>query len=60
MTKKWIASQKKDLSVILGEPEKGDVAGMEFMDEVWQTDLIREAVRYKLAKTDVASGARQG
>ncbi|KAK5190236.1 SWI/SNF and RSC complex subunit Ssr3 [Exophiala xenobiotica] len=60
MTKKWIASQKKDLSVILGEPERGDVAGMEFMDEVWQTDLIREAVRYKLAKTDVASGARQG
>ncbi|KIW52864.1 hypothetical protein PV05_08477 [Exophiala xenobiotica] len=60
MTKKWIASQKKDLSIILGEPERGDVAGMEFMDEVWQTDLIREAVRYKLAKTDVASGARQG
>ncbi|EXJ82929.1 hypothetical protein A1O3_06746 [Capronia epimyces CBS 606.96] len=58
--KKWLASQKKDLSVILGEAEKGDFSGMEFAkggtDGVWNSDVVREAVRYRLAKQDTAPG----
>ncbi|KIW46516.1 uncharacterized protein PV06_02184 [Exophiala oligosperma] len=57
-TEKWLTSQKRDLSVVLGEPERGDVAGLEFMSEVWGSDLVREAVRYRLAKMDVGSGGR--
>ncbi|KIX03117.1 uncharacterized protein Z518_06667 [Rhinocladiella mackenziei CBS 650.93] len=57
---KWMKSQKKDLSVILGEAEKGDVAGMELAkggdDSVWNSDLVREAVRYRLAKADANHG----
>ncbi|KIV79059.1 hypothetical protein PV11_06647 [Exophiala sideris] len=53
---KWLASQKKDLSGILGEMEKGDVAGMEFAkggpEGVWNSEVVREAVRYRLAKSE--------
>ena len=59
--KKWISSQKKDLSVILAEVERGDVSGMEFMGEdAWKTEAVREAVRYKLARAEQAEMARQG
>ncbi|KAL2411322.1 SWI/SNF and RSC complexes subunit ssr3 [Exophiala dermatitidis] len=59
-SKKWLASQKKDLSVILAEAEKGDFSGLEFdqsgEDGVWNSDLVKEAVRYRLAKQDAGSG----
>jgi SWI/SNF-related matrix-associated actin-dependent regulator of chromatin subfamily D len=52
--KKWYTSQQRDLSVILGEVERGDVAGLEFAkggkDGVWGSDVVQEAVRYKLAR----------
>ena len=51
---RWMKSQKKDLSVLLAEVERGDVAGMEFAkggdDGVWNADVVREAVRYRLAR----------
>ncbi|RMZ88082.1 hypothetical protein DV736_g4690, partial [Chaetothyriales sp. CBS 134916] len=54
--RKWYASQQHDLSVLLGEAEKGDVAGLEFAkggkDGVWGSDVVNEAVRYRLAKLD--------
>lgn len=53
---RWMNSQKKDLSVLLAEVEKGDVAGMEFAkggdDGVWNADVVREAVRYRLARAE--------
>lgn len=53
---RWMNSQKKDLSVLLAEVERGDVAGMEFAkggDEgVWNADVVREAVRYRLARAE--------
>jgi len=56
--KRWMSSQHKDLSVLLGEVEKGDVAGLEFAkggpDSVWNGDVVREAVRYRLAKAEAA------
>ena len=56
--KKWYASQQRDLSVILGEIERGDVAGLEFAkggkDGVWGSDIVEEAVRYRLAKNEVS------
>ena len=56
--KKWYASQQHDLSVLLGEAEKGDVAGLEFAkggkDGVWGSDVVNEAVRYRLAKAEAA------
>ena len=55
---KWYASQQHDLSVLLGEMEKGDVVGLEFSkggkDGVWGSDIVGEAVRYRLAKAEVA------
>lgn len=58
--KKWMASQKKDLSVILAEAERGDFSGLEFAkggkDGVWNSDLVREAVRYRLAKQETGPG----
>lgn len=52
--KKWYSSQQRDLSVILGEMERGDVAGLEFAkggkDGVWGSEIVQEAVRYKLAR----------
>ncbi|RMZ82684.1 hypothetical protein DV738_g1589, partial [Chaetothyriales sp. CBS 135597] len=54
--RKWYASQQHDLSVLLGEAEKGDVAGLEFAkggkDGVWGSEVVNEAVRYRLAKLD--------
>lgn len=53
---RWMTSQKKDLSVLLAEVEKGDVAGMEFAkggdDGVWNAEVVREAVRYRLARAE--------
>lgn len=53
---RWMNSQKKDLSVLLAEVERGDVAGMEFAkggdDGVWNADVVREAVRYRLARAE--------
>lgn len=52
--KKWHSSQQRDLSVILGEMERGDVAGLEFAkggkDGIWGSEIVEEAVRYKLAR----------
>jgi SWI/SNF-related matrix-associated actin-dependent regulator of chromatin subfamily D len=56
--RRWLASQQRDLSVILGEAERGDVAGLEFAkggeDGVWGSDSVKEAVRYKLARQEAA------
>ncbi|EXJ57230.1 hypothetical protein A1O7_07577 [Cladophialophora yegresii CBS 114405] len=50
---RWLSSQKRDLSVLLGEVERGDVAGMEFAgQEVWSGETVREAVRYRLARAE--------
>ncbi|EXJ67299.1 uncharacterized protein A1O5_09312 [Cladophialophora psammophila CBS 110553] len=53
---RWLSSQKKDLSVLLAEQERGDVAGMEFSkggdDSVWGGQVVREAVRYRLARAE--------
>ncbi|ETN44172.1 uncharacterized protein HMPREF1541_10722 [Cyphellophora europaea CBS 101466] len=58
--KKWHSSQQRDLSVILGEMERGDVAGLEFAkggsDGVWGSDIVGEAVRYKLARGEAMRG----
>lgn len=54
--KKWYSSQQRDMSVILGEMERGDVAGLEFAkggkDGIWGSDIVEEAVRYKLARAE--------
>jgi SWI/SNF-related matrix-associated actin-dependent regulator of chromatin subfamily D len=54
---RWMSSQKRDLEVILGEATRGggeDGSGMEFQrggsDGVWGSQVVMEAVRYKLAK----------
>jgi SWI/SNF-related matrix-associated actin-dependent regulator of chromatin subfamily D len=56
--KKWYSSQQRDLSVILGEIERGDVAGLEFAkggkEGVWGSDIVEEAVRYKLARAEAS------
>ena len=56
--KKWYSSQQRDLSVILGEMERGDVAGLEFAkggrDGVWGSEIVGEAVRYKLARGEAS------
>lgn len=56
--KKWYASQQRDLSVILGEIERGDVAGLEFakggQDGVWGSGIVEEAVRYRLARGEAS------
>jgi SWI/SNF-related matrix-associated actin-dependent regulator of chromatin subfamily D len=58
--KRWMSSQKRDLEVILGEATRGgeeDGSAPEFQrggsEGVWGTQVVKEAVRYKLAK-DVA------
>ncbi|KIW83932.1 hypothetical protein Z517_03178 [Fonsecaea pedrosoi CBS 271.37] len=55
---RWLSSQKKDLSVLLAEQERGDVAGMEFSkggeDSVWGGEVVREAVRYRLARAETS------
>jgi SWI/SNF-related matrix-associated actin-dependent regulator of chromatin subfamily D len=55
--KRWMSSQKRDLEVILGEATRGggeDGGAPEFQrggsDGVWGTQVVKEAVRYKLAK----------
>lgn len=57
---KWLSSQKKDLSILLAEAERGDVAGMEFSkggdDSVWGGNVVREAVRYRLARAEATAG----
>jgi SWI/SNF-related matrix-associated actin-dependent regulator of chromatin subfamily D len=54
--KKWMASQQRDLSIILGEADRGDVSGLEFAkgggDGVWGSEVVQEAVRYRLARGD--------
>lgn len=56
--KKWYSSQQRDLSVILGEIERGDVAGLEFAkggkEGVWGSDIVEEAVRYRLARGEAS------
>lgn len=56
--RKWYSSQQRDLSVILGEIERGDVAGLEFAkggkEGVWGSDIVEEAVRYRLARGEVS------
>ncbi|RMD44427.1 hypothetical protein DV735_g711, partial [Chaetothyriales sp. CBS 134920] len=53
--RKWYASQQHDLSVLLGEAEKGDVAGLEFAkggkDGVWGSEVVNEAA---VAQPDTA------
>ncbi len=54
---RWLSSQKRDLSVLLGEVERGDVAGMEFAgQEAWSGESVREAVRYRLARAEATTG----
>jgi SWI/SNF-related matrix-associated actin-dependent regulator of chromatin subfamily D len=55
--KRWMSSQKRDLEVILGEATRGggeDGSAPEFQrggsEGVWGTQVVKEAVRYKLAK----------
>lgn len=55
--KKWMASQRRDLEVILGEAGRGggeDGSGPEFArggeDGVWGSAAVTEAVRYMLAR----------
>jgi SWI/SNF-related matrix-associated actin-dependent regulator of chromatin subfamily D len=51
--KNWLSSQKRDLSIIMGEADRGDVAGMEFAgSDVWNSEAVREAVRYRLARAE--------
>ena len=61
--RKWYASQQHDLSVLLGEVEKWDVAGLEFakggVDGVWgdkngTEGVVREVVRGRLGREAVA------
>lgn len=54
---RWMASQRRDLEVILGEAGRGggeDGSGPEFAkggkDGVWGTEAVTEAVRYMLAR----------
>jgi SWI/SNF-related matrix-associated actin-dependent regulator of chromatin subfamily D len=61
--KRWMSSQKRDLEMILGEATRGggeDGSGAEFQrggrDGVWGSEVVMEAVRYKLAKD--ATGRR--
>lgn len=53
---RWMNSQKKDLSVLLAEQERGDTAGLEFAKggegSVWAGEVVREAVRYRLARAE--------
>src|SRR5262249_96676 len=60
--KRWISSQKRDLQFIMGEARRGggeDGLGIEFMrggkGGVWDSGVVREAVRYMLAKPEVAA-----
>ena len=55
--KRWMSSQKRDLEVILGEATRGggeDGSGPEFQkggsEGVWGSQIVKEAVRYRLAK----------
>ncbi len=55
--KRWMSSQKRDLEVILGEATRGggeDGSAPEFQrggsEGIWGTQVVKEAVRYKLAK----------
>ena len=59
--KRWMSSQRRDLEVILGEASRGggeDGSGPEFAkggkDGVWDTEVVKEAVRYILAKPQVS------
>jgi SWI/SNF-related matrix-associated actin-dependent regulator of chromatin subfamily D len=59
--KRWMSSQRRDLEVILGEASRGggeDGSGPEFAkggkDGVWDTEVVKEAVRYMLAKPQVS------
>ena len=63
--RKWMGSQKRDLETILGEATKGgneDGNTPEFQRGgsagMWDTDIVKEAVRYRLAKPEAAGIAR--
>ncbi|KAL9114053.1 MAG: hypothetical protein Q9227_001825 [Pyrenula ochraceoflavens] len=60
--RKWMGSQKRDLETILGEATKGgneDGTAPEFQRGgsagMWDTDIVKEAVRYRLAKPEAGS-----
>lgn len=60
--KRWMSSQKRDLEVIMGEATRGggeDGSGMEFQrggsKGMWDTPVVKEAVRYMLAKEQRAA-----
>ena len=62
--KRWMSSQKRDLEVILGEATRGggeDASGAEFRrggdKGVWESDVVKDAVRYMLARP-AATAAR--
>ncbi|PYH41494.1 PCI-domain-containing protein [Aspergillus saccharolyticus JOP 1030-1] len=64
--RRWVNSQRRDLETILGEATRGggeDASGPEFRrggtDGAWDTPVAREAVRYMLAKPEVAMGRVQ-
>ena len=63
--RRWLKSQRRDLETILGEANRGggeDASGPEFRrggsEGVWNAPVVREAVRYMLAKPDAATGTR--
>ncbi|KAJ5948531.1 hypothetical protein N7454_001838 [Penicillium verhagenii] len=55
--KRWVSSQRRDLSNILGDVN--DSSGPEFRrggaDSIWESAVANEAVRYMLAKPDAAA-----
>lgn len=58
--KRWMSSQKRDLEVILGEATRGggeDGGSLELQrggeDGLWGSQVVQEAVRYKLARDAV-------
>ena len=60
--KRWLSSQQRDLEVIVGEASRGggeDGSGPEFHRGgdagVWNTPVVREAVRYMLARPDATA-----
>lgn len=49
-TRRWVASQKRDLEVIMGETGRSTAVEQEAFAEVWESDVVKEAVRYFMNK----------
>ena len=60
--KRWMSSQQRDLETIMGEATRGggeDASGPEFQrggdDGVWNSTVVKEAVRYMLARPEATA-----